>query len=97
MTDQELQKLVLLYADIIMRDKIGVVMAVRAYGACVASNEKPALATVERFYEAIKYTLEDEYKTVIHYMDMCDQIALERAIARRVYDIIQDMLTGCVR
>lgn len=96
MDENEIQALAGVYADVVIHDKIGVIMAVRAYGACIAAGKRPSLQTVERFYEAIKYTLDEQYRTVIHYMDAHDQIALEKAIARRVFDIISDMSNGCV-
>lgn len=93
----ELQELASQYADIILAGSIGNVMAVRAYGACLIANERPSLRTVERFYDVVKDALADQYRTVIRDLGTHDQIELERAIARRVWRVIQDMLNGCIR
>lgn len=97
MSEQEIQALAEVYADIVFKEHIGVIMAVRSYGACIVAGEHPSWGTTERFYEAVKGALADEYKTVIHYMHLREQIALERAIAVQVFNVINDMLKGCER
>jgi riboflavin synthase alpha subunit len=97
MDELQIQRLASDYADIIMTRKLGDIMAVRAYGACLTAGEKPSLRTIERFYDVVKDALDTEYRTVIRHMETCDQIELERAIARRVWRVIQDMLNGCIR
>ena len=97
MNDLELQELAKAYADIILAGKLSDIIAVRAYGACLVANERPSLRTVENFYEVVKVALADQYRTVIRDLGTHDQIELERAVARRVWRVIQDMFNGCIR
>lgn len=97
MDELMIQQLAKEYAGIILDGKLGDIMAVRAYGACLMANERPSLRTVENFYDAVKVVLAAEYRAVIRDLGTHDQIALEQAIARRVWRVIQDMLSGCIR
>lgn len=97
MDELEIQALAKAYADIVLAGSLGDIMAVRAYGACLVAGERPSLRTVERFYDAVKDVLADQYRLVIRDLETCDQIALEQAIARCVWRTIQDMLSGCIR
>lgn len=94
----EIQELAMVYAETVLRDgKIGAIMAIRRYGACLIAKERPTLRTVESFYEALKPLLKDEYATTMKHLSSHEQIAVEQAIARRVWQSVQDLLNGYVR
>lgn len=77
--------------------KLRAIMAIRAYGACIAANEKPSLPTIEKFYDELKPLLWNAYRTKLSHLSSYEVLAVERAIAVNIYNVIQDMLNGCIR
>ena len=98
MVTQDIQGLAKECAEIVLEDgKIGAIMAIRAYGACLQSPTRPSLRTVEKFYDALKPLLADVYRTKLSHLSSHECLAVEQAVARRIYDVIQDMQAGCIR
>lgn len=94
MDTEQIQVLSAIYSHRVFSLKIGAVMAIRAYGACLEGKCNPSYVTVEAFYEAIRPMLIPEYAGALAHLSSHEQRYLEQQIARRVYRVIADMAAG---